>query len=173
MKNIFDKRKLPYVTFLTLTVAVAVAVTSLTYATEKQLPQTVVAQNESADTAQLQAANVTGELTKPAGGNPYGGEKIGDITISSDGHQTDIKGLVSASPAEGNVYEAWLGDAGGSEYKLSLGQLNENGTINVSQYLVNPFTYTIFFITEEPQDDVDPNSADAIAGVQLKAPFGQ
>jgi hypothetical protein len=170
MKNIFESRKLPYVIFLTLTVAV---VTSLTYATDNQVPQNVVAQNESADSAQLQAANVTGELTKPAGGNPYGGEKIGDITISSDGHQTDIKGLVSASPAEGNVYEAWLGDAGGSEYKLSLGQLNENGTINVSQHLVNPFTYTIFFITEEPQDDVDPNSADAIAGVQLKAPFGQ
>ncbi|MGH9976933.1 MAG: anti-sigma factor [Nitrososphaeraceae archaeon] len=170
MKNIFESRKLPYVAFLTLTVAV---VASLTYATENQIPQNVIAQNESADSAQLQAANVTGELTKPAGGNPYGGEKIGDITISSDGHQTDIKGLVSASPAEGNVYEAWLGDAGGSEYKLSLGQLNENGTINVSQHLVNPFTYTIFFITEEPQDDVDPNSADAIAGVQLKAPFGQ
>ena len=170
MKNIFESRKLLYVAFLTLTVAV---VTSLTYATENQMPQNVVAQNESADSAQLQAANVTGELTKPAGGNPYGGEKIGDITISSDGHQTDIKGLVSASPAEGNVYEAWLGDAGGSEYKLSLGQLNENGTINVSQHLVNPFTYTIFFVTEEPQDDVDPNSADAIAGVELKAPFGQ
>ena len=113
----FESRKMPYVAFLTLTVAV---VTSLTYGTETQTPQNVAAQNESADSAQLQTANVTGELTKPAGGNPYGGEKIGDITISSDGHQTDIKGLVSASPAEGNVYEAWLGDAGGSEYKLSL-----------------------------------------------------
>jgi hypothetical protein len=170
MKNLFDKRKLPYVTFLTLTVAV---MTVLTYGMKSEIPQNVVAQNESAESAQLQTANVTGELTQPAGGNPYGGEKIGDITISSDGHQTDIKGLVSASPAEGNVYEAWLGDAGGSEYKLSLGQLSENGTINVSQHLVNPFTYTIFFITEEPQDDVDPNSADAIAGVELEAPFGQ
>jgi hypothetical protein len=170
MKNLFDKRKLPYVAFLTLTVAV---VTMLTYGMKSEIPQNVVAQNESAESAQLQTANVTGELTQPAGGNPYGGEKIGDITISSDGHQTDIKGLVSASPAEGNVYEAWLGDAGGSEYKLSLGQLSENGTINVSQHLVNPFTYTIFFITEEPQDDVDPNSADAIAGVELEAPCGQ
>jgi hypothetical protein len=170
MKNLFDTRKLSYVAFLTLTVAV---VTSLTYGIESQIPQNVVAQNESAESAQLQTANVTGELTRPAGGNPYGGEKIGDITISSDGHQTNIKGLVSASPAEGNVYEAWLGDAGGSEYKLSLGQLSENGTINLSQHLVNPFTYTIFFVTEEPQDDVDPNSADAIAGVELEAPFGQ
>ena len=170
MKKVFESRKLSYVAILAITVAV---VTSLTYGIESQIAQIVVAQNESSDSAQLQTANVTGELTKPAGGNPYGGEKIGDITISSDGHQTNIKGLVSASPAEGNVYEAWLGDAGGSEYKLSLGQLNENGTINVSQHMVNPFTYTIFFVTEEPQDDVDPNSANAIAGVQLKAPFGQ
>jgi hypothetical protein len=170
MKNLFESRKLPYLAVLTLTVAV---MTSLTYGMESQMVQNVFAQNESADSAQLQTANVTGELTKPEGGNPYGGEKIGDITISSDGHQTEIKGLVSASPAEGNVYEAWLGDAGGSEYKLSLGQLLESGTIDVSQHLVNPFTYTIFFVTEEPQDDVDPNSANAIAGVQLKAPFGQ
>lgn len=170
MKNLFESRKLPFLAVLTLTVAV---MTSLTYGMESQMAQNVFAQNESADSAQLQTANVTGELTTPEGGNPYGGEKIGDITISSDGHQTEIKGLVSASPAEGNVYEAWLGDAGGSEYKLSLGQLLENGTIDVSQHLVNPFTYTIFFVTEEPQDDVDPNSANAIAGVQLKAPFGQ
>ncbi|MGH9953986.1 MAG: anti-sigma factor, partial [Nitrososphaeraceae archaeon] len=157
MKNLFESRKLPFLAVLTLTVAV---MTSLTYGMESQMAQNVFAQNESADSAQLQTANVTGELTTPEGGNPYGGEKIGDITISSDGHQTEIKGLVSASPAEGNVYEAWLGDAGGSEYKLSLGQLLENGTIDVSQHLVNPFTYTIFFVTEEPQDDVDPNSAD-------------
>lgn len=170
MKNLFESRKLPNLAVLTFTVAV---MTSLTYGIGSQAEQNVFAQNESADSAQLQTSNVTGELTQPAGGNPYGGEKIGDITISSDGHQTEIKGLVSASPGEGNVYEAWLGDAGGSEYKLSLGQLLENGTIDVSQHMVNPFTYTIFFITEEPQDDVDPNSADAIAGVQLEAPFGQ
>jgi hypothetical protein len=170
MKNLLEKRNLPYVAVLTLTVAL---VASLIYGIEGTTSQYVIGQNDSADSAQLQTANVTGELTKPAGGNPYGGEKIGDITVSSDGHQTNIKGLISAIPGEGNVYEAWLGDAGGSEYKLSLGQLNENGTIDVSQHMVNPFTYTIFFVTEEPQDDVDPNSANAIAGVQLKTPFGQ
>ena len=138
------------------------------------LAQDISAQTqEQNQSTQLQVANITGDLTKATGGNVYGGEKTGEISINSDGHKINIKGLVSASPAEGNVYEAWLGDAGGSEYKLSLGQLSENGTINVSQHMVNPFTYTIFFVTEEPQDDVDPNSADAIAGVQLKAPFGQ
>lgn len=49
----------------------------------------------------------------------------------------------------------------------------ENGTIDFSQNMVNPFTYTIFFITEEPRNDVDPNPATAIAGIELKAPFGQ
>lgn len=170
MKKLFESRKLLTASVLTL---MLVAVTIITHETGSQDPQNAVAQNESADSAQLQTANVTGELTQPAGGNPYGGEKIGDIAITSDGHQININGLVSASPSEGNVYEAWLSDTGGSGYILSLGQLNENGTINVSQYMVNPFTYTEFFITEEPQDDVDPNSADAIAGVQLEAPFGQ
>jgi hypothetical protein len=134
-RTILTFGKLPYLAILIVAVAV---VTSLTYGIESQIAQDVIAQNESADSAQLQTANVTGELTKQAGSNPYGGQKIGDITISSDGHQTNIKGLISASPAEGNVYEAWLGDAGGSEYKLSLGQISENGTIIVSQHMVNP-----------------------------------
>ena len=143
----------------------------------------VIAQNQTDEaggtseggetTAQLQTANITGELTRPAGGNPFGGEKIGDMTINSDGHQTEIKGLISASPAEENVFEPWLADEGGSGYKISLGQIMENGTIDVGQHMVNPFTYSVFIITEEPQDDVDPNAADAIAGIELEAPFGQ
>ncbi len=79
--------------------------------------------------------------------------------------------MISASPAEGNVYEAWLQDAGGSEYRLSLEQVMENGTIDFSQNMVNPFTYTIFFITA--QNDVDHNPATAIAGIELNASFGQ
>lgn len=170
MKNIFESRKLPYVVFLTLMVAV---VASLTYATENQMPQNVVAQNESADSAQLQAANVTGDLTQASGGNVFGGQETGDITINSDGRQIDISGLINASPGEGKVYEAWLEDAGGSGYRLSLGQVPENGTIQFSQNMVNPFTYTIFYISEEPENDIDPNPADAIAGIKLEAPFGQ
>jgi hypothetical protein len=170
MKNIFESRKLPYVVFLTLTVAV---VASLTYATENQMPQNVAAQNESADSAQLQAANVTGDLTQASGGNVFGGQETGEITINSDGRQIDISGLISASPGEGKVYEAWLEDAGGSGYRLSLGQVPENGTVQFSQNMVNPFTYTIFYISEEPENDIDPNPADAIAGIELEAPFGQ
>ncbi len=170
MKNIFESRKLPYVVFLTLTVAV---VASLTYATENQIPQNVVAQNESADSAQLQEANVTGDLTQASGGNVFGGQETGEITINSDGRQIDISGLISASPGEGKVYEAWLEDAGGSGYRLSLGQVPDNGTVQFSQNMVNPFTYTTFYISEEPENDVDPNPADAIAGIELEAPFGQ
>jgi len=166
----FESRKLPYVAYLTITVAV---VASLTYATENQIPQNVVAQNESADSAQLQAANVTGDLTQASGGNVFGGQETGEITINSDGRQMDISGLISASPGEGKVYEAWLEDAGGSGYRLSLGQVPENGTIQFSQNMVNPFTYTIFYISEEPENDADPNPADAIAGIELEAPFGQ
>jgi hypothetical protein len=39
--------------------------------------------------------------------------------------------------------------------------------------MVNPFTYTIFFITEEPEDDTDLDPAIALAGIDLEVPFGQ
>lgn len=39
--------------------------------------------------------------------------------------------------------------------------------------MVNPFTYTIFFITEEPEDDTDPDPVTALAGIDLEVPFGQ
>jgi hypothetical protein len=123
-------------------------------------------QNQS---SQLEVANVTGAT----GGNVFGGQPTGDIAINSDGHQTDINGQIGVTPAEGNVLEAWLEDAGGSGYKLSLGQVPENGTIKISQHMVNPFTYTIFYITEEPENDADPNPADAKAGIELEDPFGQ
>lgn len=170
MNNLFESRKMPYVAVLTLAVAV---LTSLTYELGSQMEQNLFAQNDSADGAQLQTSNVTGDLTEATGGNVFGGQSIGNIAINSDGHQTDINGQISATPAEGNVFEAWLEDAGGSGYRLSLGQVLENGTIQVSQHMVNPFTYTIFYITEEPENDSDPNPADAKAGLELEAPFGQ
>lgn len=170
MNNLFESRKMPYVAVLTLAVAV---MTSLTYEMGSQMEQNVFAQNGSADGAQLQTSNVTGDLTEATGGNVFGGQSIGNIAINSDGHQTEINGQISATPAEGNVFEAWLEDAGGSGYRLSLGQVLANGTIQVSQHMVNPFTYTIFYISEEPENDSDPNPADAKAGLELKDPFGQ
>lgn len=157
--------------YIALTAAIIV---SLAYSNTIQPVENVLAQTqEQNQSSQLQGANVTGDLTEATGGNVFGGQSIGNIAINSDGHQTDINGQISATPAEGNVFEAWLEDAGGSGYRLSLGQVLENGTIQVSQHMVNPFTYTIFYITEEPENDSDPNPADAKAGLELEAPFGQ
>ena len=39
--------------------------------------------------------------------------------------------------------------------------------------MVNPYTYKQFNITEEPNKDIDPNSADTYEGADLPNPFGQ
>jgi hypothetical protein len=72
------------------------------------------------------------------------------------------------------VFEAWLVDAEGSDYNLSLGQFR-NGSLEFSQYMVNPYTYKNFEVTEEPDQDQDPdpNAANSIAGFELQNPFGQ
>jgi hypothetical protein len=173
MKILFEPGKI-FAYVISITVG-AVLVASLMVGTGDQVKiEYVAAQDQGGESgAQFSVANITGDLTKPSGDNPYGGDRTGEVTITSDGHQTDIEGLINASPAAGNVYEGWLVDAGGSEYKLSLGQLLENGTIDFSQHMVNPFTYKVFYITQEPQDDVDPNAASPIAGIELETPFGQ
>jgi hypothetical protein len=97
---------------------------------------------------------------------------MGTITVDSDGRRTNVTADINASPNEGNVYEGWLVDAEGSGYKLSLGQFR-NGTLNFSQYMVNPYTYKNFELTEEPAEDADPNAAESIAGFELQTPFGR
>ena len=119
-----------------------------------------------------EAQSVTGDITRSSGGEPFGGEKIGTINIDSTGRRTNVSADLNASPGEGNVFEGWLVDAGGSEYQLSLGQFR-NGTLDFSQYMVNPYTYRNFEVTEEPAEDPDPNAADSVAGFELQNPFGQ
>jgi hypothetical protein len=119
-----------------------------------------------------EAQSVTGDITRSSGGEPFGGEKIGTINIDSTGRRTNVSADLNASPGEGNVFEGWLVDAGGSEYQLSLGQFR-NGTLDFSQYMVNPYTYNNFEVTEEPAEDPDPNAADSVAGIELQNPFGQ
>ena len=126
-------------------------------------------------TFQLQGAeaqSVTGDITRSSGAEPFGGENIGTINIDSTGRRTNVSADLNASPGEGNVFEGWLVDAGGSEYQLSLGQFR-NGTLDFSQYMVNPYTYKNFEVTEEPAEDPDPNAADSVAGFELQNPFGQ
>jgi hypothetical protein len=117
------------------------------------------------------AQQMSGDITAPAGDNPFGGQKMGTIIVDSSGRRTNVSADINAAPNEGTVLEGWLVDEG-SGYKLSLGQFR-NGTLDSSQYMVNPYTYNNFEVTEEPGEDPDPNAADSIAGFELKTPFGR
>ena len=119
--------------------------------------------------AQAQQINI--DVTKPASDKPFGGEKVGTISITPEGHIVHLLANISAPPSSGKVYEGWFVDAGGSGYKLSLGEFGKNGTLQFDQQIVNPYTYTQFIVTEEPFEDADPNAAEAIGGAQLQAPF--
>src|SRR5918993_4141868 len=119
-----------------------------------------------------EAQQISGDITAASEGQPFGGETMGTLSIDSTGRRTNISADLNAAPGEGNVFEGWLVDAGGSGYKLSLGQLR-NGTLDFSQYMVNPYTYKNFEVTEEPAEDPDPNAADSIAGFELQDPFGK
>jgi hypothetical protein len=118
-------------------------------------------------------AQQTMDVTKSTEGQAGGGEKMGTVTITPEEHTVDIVANMTAPPTEGKVFEGWLVDAGGSEYKLSLGEYQQNGTLHYKETLVNPYTYTQFIVTEEPFEDSDPNAAAAFAGAELQTPFGQ
>lgn len=105
-------------------------------------------------------------------GPGFGTEKIGTLSIDTQNKTLDISVNMTAAPKSDKVFEAWLVDADGSNYKLSLGAIDSN-SLKVSDHMVNPYTYTEFIITEEPKDDVDPNAAGTYGGAELQAPFGQ
>ena len=115
---------------------------------------------------------MSGPITAAEGGEPFGGQQIGTVSIDTTGRRTIVSADINDMPGEGNVFEGWLVDTGGSGYKLSLGQFRD-GTLDFSQYMVNPYTYDNFEITEEPAEDPDPNAADSIAGFELPSPFGR
>jgi hypothetical protein len=117
-------------------------------------------------------AQQTMDITKAIEGKATGGEKVGTVTITPAEHTLTIIGNMTAEPAQGKVFEGWLVDAGGSEYQLSLGEFQNDGTLHYQESLVNPYTYSQFVVTEEPREDADPNAAAAFAGVDLQAPFG-
>jgi hypothetical protein len=142
------------------------AVVAVILITAGEIP-TILFQGQMAE-----AQQVSGDITAASGGEPFGGEKVGTISIDSTGRRTNVSADINDSPGEGNVFEGWLVDAGGSGYKLSLGQFR-NGTLDFSQYMVNPYTYKNFEVTEEPAEDPDPNAADSMAGFELPSPFGR
>jgi len=121
----------------------------------------------------INAEPVTTDINKAMDPGPgFGTEKIGTLSIDAQNKTLDISVNMTAVPGQDKVFEAWLVDADGSDYKLSLGAIDGN-TLKVSDNLVNPYTYTEFIITEEPIDDVDPNAAGTYGGAELQAPFGQ
>ncbi len=127
----------------------------------------------AAVTQMAQAQQINIDVTKPTGDKPFGGEKIGTISINPEGHVVKVVGNMTAGPATGKVHEGWFVDAGGSGYKLSLGEFAKNGTLLFDQQMVNPYTYSQFMITEEPFEDPDPGAAGAVGGAQLQAPFNR
>ena len=121
----------------------------------------------------VNAAPITLDIKKAKSPGPgFGDEKIGTVSIDSNVNKTAISSDVTAQPKQDKVFEGWLLDTGGSNYKLSLGQF-DNGNLQFAEKLVNPYTYKQFIITEEPKDDRDPNTADTYGGTDLPSPFGQ
>ncbi|VFJ13392.1 anti-sigma factor [Candidatus Nitrosocosmicus franklandus] len=122
---------------------------------------------------QVSAEPITMDINKALDPGPgFGTEKIGTLSIDSQNKTLDISVNLTVTPKEDKVFEAWLVDADGSNYKLSLGAI-EAGSLKTSEHMVNPYTYTQFIITEEPLDDVDPNAAGTFGGAELQSPFGQ
>jgi hypothetical protein len=113
------------------------------------------------------------DLKSPGGNEAFGGDSKGSLSIVPKEHTVNILANMSTPPKEGKVFEGWLADVGGSDYKLSLGEFSKNGTLHFTSTMVNPYTYTQFLVTEEPFEDPDPNAASVMAGTELVSPFGQ
>ena len=128
----------------------------------------------TANSQSISAAPITLDVNKAKDPGPgFGEEKLGTVSIDATGAKTTITTNITATPGQDKVFEAWLVDEGGSNYKLSLGQATD-GKLQYTANLVNPFTYKQFIITEEPKGDTDPNAAGTFAGADLPAPqFGQ
>jgi hypothetical protein len=113
------------------------------------------------------------DIKTPGGNEAFGGEKMGTVTIVPKEHTVNVVANMTTPPKEGTVFEGWLSDVGGSDYKLSLGEFSKNGTLDYTTTMVNPYTYTQFIVTQEPFEDADPNAAATLAGAELVSPFGQ
>ena len=115
------------------------------------------------------------DLTTPTAGNMYGGDKKGSIDFSFQNNNVLGTAKMNEKPANGKVYEGWFEDKGdASGYSLSVGKFKENeNTLALNQTMVNPYTYTVFFVTAEPVDDPDPKPSDVVVGAKLPIPFGQ
>jgi pimeloyl-ACP methyl ester carboxylesterase len=132
-------------------------------------------QQQQPSQQKIQDTGVSLDLTTPTAGNMYGGDKKGSIDFSFQNNNVIGTAKMYEKPANGKVYEGWFEDKGdASGYSLSVGKFKENeNTLALNQTMVNPYTYTVFFVTAEPVDDPDPKPSDVIVGAKLPIPFGQ
>ncbi|MBA2267777.1 MAG: anti-sigma factor [Nitrosopumilus sp.] len=119
------------------------------------------------------AEPVTMDINKAKDPGPgFDTDKLGTLTIDANNNTLDVSANLNVAPKQDKVFEGWLVDADGSNYKLSLGAFDGNN-LKFSENMVNPYTYTQFIITEEPIGDADPNAAGTYGGAELQPPFGQ
>ena len=114
------------------------------------------------------------DLTTPTADKISGGDKKGTLALNTQNNTVTGTATMYEPAAEGKVYEGWFEDKGdASGYSLSQGKFDENDTLNINQTMVNPYTYSVFYVTAEPVDDPDPNPSSVVVGVELPTPFGQ
>ena len=114
------------------------------------------------------------DLTTPTGDKISGGDKKGILDLTTQNLTVTGTATMYEPAAEGKVYEGWFEDKGdASGYSLSQGKFDENDKLNINQTMVNPYTYSVFYVTAEPADDPDPNPSSVVVGVELPTPFGQ
>jgi pimeloyl-ACP methyl ester carboxylesterase len=142
---------------------------------QKQQQQKQQQQQQQPSQQKIQDTGVSLDLTTPTAGNMYGGDKKGSIDFSFQNNNVIGTAKMYEKPANGKVYEGWFEDKGdASGYSLSVGKFKENeNTLELNQTMVNPYTYTVFFVTAEPVGDPDPKPADVVVGAKLPIPFGQ
>jgi hypothetical protein len=133
-------------------------------------------QPQQSSQQRYQDSGVSLELTTPTAGNLYGGDKKGTFDLSFQNTTMIVTARMNDPPAKEQVYEGWFEDKGdASGYSLSVGKFDEknNNTLTVNQRMVNPYTYTVFFVTAEPVNDPDPKPSNVVVGAKLPIPFGQ
>ena len=114
------------------------------------------------------------DLTTPTADKISGGDKKGILDLTTQNLTVTGTATMYEPAAEGKVYEGWFEDKGdASGYSLSQGKFDENDKLNINQTMVNPYTYSVFYVTAEPVDDPDPNPSSVVVGVELPTPFGQ
>ena len=101
-------------------------------------------------------------------------KRIKDVTVRSvlSSNVYKMIGFRMSSIPNNASLEGWLVDTN-TDYKLSLGKVNEKGNLVFGQRMINPWIYDVLVITEEPIDDADPAPNKPVGGIKLQTPFGQ